>query len=127
MFGEHHDHGTPPRPFDLRIAGASDPTRPATTSSLARQLARGESRAAVSFGGQGAAWLPELADLLRAEPSIAPWIAAAEDVLEAMASARESRWSGLLDSGVALTALDRFARCAPMAKRCASSRIRCTK
>ncbi|TNF25541.1 MAG: DUF1729 domain-containing protein, partial [Deltaproteobacteria bacterium] len=57
----------------------------------------------MSFGGQGSPWLPELAALLQSEPALAPWVAAAEEVLESLADAREARWSGLLDSGVALS------------------------
>jgi len=104
MFGKQHDPGKSSPTFASRVSGAGDPTRRSNRpASLARQLARGESRAAVSFGGQGAAWLPELRELLAAEPALTPWIAAAEDVLESLADAREARWSGLLDSGVALT------------------------
>jgi len=72
----------------------------ASRAPLARQLADGEATAALSFAGQGEAWLPELRTLAGAEAWVQGWVALAEQVLREVAADPEVRWSGLLDPGV---------------------------
>lgn len=108
MLGERNDHSPLARPFPDPDGpdgpGAPGASQATERASLARQLARGDARAAFAFAGQGVAWLPELAALARSEAWLAPWLDAAQDVLASVAAHRDARWSGLYDGGTDLRA-----------------------
>lgn len=71
------------------------PTVSATPVALAADLQLGVRRGVLTFAGQGADALGELAELWRDYPSVRPWICAASDGMTQWAQAQPFRWSGL--------------------------------
>lgn len=86
---------TPAAPLPSRAAARRGET-------LLARLARGETRAAITFAGQGTPVLDELAALAREHAPLRPWLLAAEERMQRWYAAREFRWSGLVGPGFAL-------------------------
>ena len=66
----------------------------------ARELKAGRATAVVTFAGQGAPWLDELAVLCAENRSVRTIVACASTALKEAASTREFRWSGLFADGL---------------------------
>lgn len=71
------------------------------TESLASALAKGQLKGALSFAGQGANSLPELASLVAAYPEVRAWVALAEETGQSLVKAQDFAWSGLYGHGFA--------------------------
>ncbi|MFT7579597.1 MAG: enoyl reductase-like protein/acyl dehydratase, partial [Myxococcota bacterium] len=70
--------------------------------SLLEAILAGDKRVVLSFAGQGAGCLPELATLYREVPACRPWVDAADVALRQLAEQRAWRWTGSYDQGFEL-------------------------
>ncbi len=74
----------------------------ASAATLMQQLAAGERKVVMTFAGQGAPWIDELAELHREVAGVPALVARAEATLRAMTETQALRWSGLYPHDFAL-------------------------
>ncbi|MCO4761193.1 MAG: DUF1729 domain-containing protein [Myxococcales bacterium] len=79
--------------------GSHSFVRAAAPGSLADDLARGNARATISFGGNGTPWLSELRSVLVDCPAGWPIVEAAAARLQVFGDSKRVRWSGLCGHG----------------------------
>ena len=85
---------------EIDSIGPQDPME----GSLAHRLAGNETTAALSFAGQGVRWLDELAAVIDERPWAGPIVTAATAHLQEVAAEPVWRSSGVLHSGIDLSA-----------------------